>query len=41
MLYGVSIGPDGSSRVVCQKLDHGEALHVEPLAAVSEPRPVN
>lgn len=31
MLYGVSMSPDISSRVVCQKLDHGEALQVTPL----------
>ena len=36
MLYGVSMSPDVSSRVVCQKLDHGEALHVTPLL-VSRP----
>jgi len=32
MLYGVSMSPDVSSRVICQKLDHGEALEVKPLA---------
>ena len=36
MLYGVSMSPDISSRVVCQKLDHGEALQVTPLL-VSRP----
>lgn len=32
MLYGVSMSPDVSSRVVCQRLDHGDAMKVEPLA---------
>lgn len=32
MLYGVSMSPDVSSRVICQKLDHGEALDIKPLA---------
>ena len=32
MLYGVSMSPDVSSKVVCQRLDHGEALEVKPLA---------
>jgi chromosome segregation protein len=35
MLYGVSMSPDVSSKVVCQKLDHGEALEVKPLAVSS------
>jgi chromosome segregation protein len=31
MLYGVSMMPDGSSRVVCQRLDHGKPIEIRPI----------
>ncbi len=39
MLYGVSMGKDGSSRVVCQRLENASPR--SSLPAVSEPEPVH